>query len=735
MNINEINNTRQRVQSLIEQSRLNEAFAALEPMLVESGVWSLREQVEQLQMSYNFMLQYLAQGIADPQRHEVLTHITNQLSTITEQCAIALLEPLSPEVFYARRRELNDTPLSDLLQRYRAELGKSQLLQSVPTDQRDQRAIDTVTRQSELIETAIFNKIWCTFPTTDAEAQLVGSIWADDDLPEHTKCLMVSALLLGLLRVYDERKVTLLADAYTASDLPQVQLRAVVGVMIALKLHEKRASHSQLIDEHVKAMADDPQLPRDLAMAQFLLARTRNTENITRRVQQDLMPGLMKMRPDMLNKMRQQGSDIIDLEANPEWQQMLEDSGMARKMEEFNEMQLDGSDVFISTFSRLKSFPFFQTLSNWFLPFHADHSAVCSAFVDAEAPLRMLVEKAPFLCNSDRYSFGLSLAAVPYSQRQLMLGQIKHHTEELGEMQSAELPNKQHERERLTNMYVQDLYRFFKLFSRRREFIAAFDGDMDFTQLPWLGKWMCQPDGLQLVAEFYFKNGFYDDAIKYYGYLLNSCDNADPHTFQKLGFCYQSKGDAAEALKQYQRYELADDRDVWTIKHMAACHRELNDYEQALACYRRADDLQPGNVSTIINMGHCKLEQGKLDEAMQLYFKADLTEEGTKRHRAWRPVAWCSFLLGADDRSLEYYERIIAQDKPTAQDYLNRGHVLMAMQRIQDAIESYRTSLDLENGDADKLRKAIYADLQPLIARGIDANDLPIIIDAITREK
>ena len=120
---------------------------------------------------------------------------------------------------------------------------------------------------------------------------------------------------------------------------------------------------------------------------------------------------------------------------------------------------------------------------------------------------------------------------------------------------------------------------------------------------------------------------------------------------------------------------------------------------------------------------------------MQLYFKADLTEEGTKRHRAWRPVAWCSFLLGADDRSLEYYERIIAQDKPTAQDYLNRGHVLMAMQRIQDAIESYRTSLDLENGDADKLRKAIYADLQPLIARGIDANDLPIIIDAITREK
>ncbi len=730
MTVNEINQSRQQVCHLLDQARMSEAFAALEPMLAEAGVWELREQMEQLQLSYRFMLQYLAQGIVDPQRHDVLSHIAGQLYTITEQCAIALLEPQSHDIFFARRRELGSTALALIVQRLRVEQGKLELLGSVPAEQRDEQAIATVLRQAELHETALFNKIWSTFPTTEDDAQVIADLLGDAKLPFHTKCLAVSALLLGLLRIYDERKLLLLTDAYTTATSAQVQVRALVAVLLALKLHSHRASLSKALAAHAQAMADVPQLPRDLSMAQFLLARSRNTENITRRVQQDLMPDIIKIRPDLLNKMREQGADLADLEANPEWQQMLEDSGMARKMEEFNEMQLDGSDVFIATFSRLKSFPFFQTLSNWFLPFHSDHSAVRSAFGGDEAPLRMLVERAPFLCNSDRYSFSLSLASVPPSQRQLMLGQIKEHTAQLGEMQKAELPDPDRERERLTNMYVQDLYRFFKLFGRRREFIAAFDGDMDFTGVPFLGAAARTADALQLVAEFYFKNSFYSDAVKYYGYLLQATENADPHLFQKLGFCHQSLGDPAAALEQYGRYELADDSDLWTLKHMATCHRQLGHYNEALACYRRAEALQPGSVAITLSMGHCLLEQGKPDEAMQCYFKADLAEEGTASHRAWRPVAWCSYLLGADQRSLDYYDRIIVHDKATAQDHLNRGHVLLALHRTADAIGSYRQALALLNGDGEALRNAFVADLPTLLARGLHPDDLPLIIDA-----
>lgn len=734
MTANEIKQSRERVYTLLDQARMSEAFEALEPMLSEAGVWELREQVEQLQMSYRFMLQYLSQGIVDPQRHEVLAHITHGLYTITDQCAIALLEPLSHEVFYARRRELGATPLDEMVGRLRVEQGKLELLSGVPEGERDKQAIATVVQQAELHETSIFNKIWSTFPTTDSDVQCITALLADDALPDNTKCLVVSALLLGLLRVYDERKFLLLADAYAANPSALVQLRALVGLLIALKLHNRRASGSSAIASHLRAITDEAQLKRDLAMAQFLLARTRNTENITRRVQEDLMPGIMKLRPDMLKKLREQDADAIDLEANPEWQKMLEDSGMARKMEELNALQLDGSDVFISTFSRLKSFPFFQTLSNWFLPFHGQHSTLLQAFGADEAPLRTLVERAPFLCDSDRYSFSLSLATVPPSQRQLMISQINQHAAELSDIAREELPDPQRERERLTNMYVQDLYRFFHLFSRRREFPAAFDGDMDYSDVPHLGALISSADSLRLVAEFYFNNGFHRDAIKHYNRLLTNTRDADPHIFQKLGFCYQSLNQPAEALEQYQRYELADDSDLWTIKHIAACHRALNRYDKALDCYRRALSLQPGNVATILNVGHCLLQQDRYDEALQHYFQADLAEEGSQRHRAWRPIAWCAFLMGDDQRSLDYLDRIIASGGATAQDYLNRGHTLLVMQRVAEAIDSYRQALRLLKDDFEALRQAFADDCNALVARGINAQDLPLLIDVITQK-
>ena len=734
MTANEIKQSRERVCTLLDQARMSEAFEALEPMLAEAGVWELREQVEQLQMSYRFMLQYLSQGIVDPQRHEVLAHITHGLYTITDQCAITLLEPLSHEVFYARRRELGATTLDEMVGRLRVEQGKLELLSGVPEGERDKQAIATVVQQAELHETSIFNKIWSTFPTTDSDVQCITALLADDALPDHTKCLVVSALLLGLLRVYDERKLLLLADAYATSPSALVQLRALVGLLIALKLHSRRASGSTAIASHLRAITDEVQLKRDLAMAQFLLARTRNTENITRRVQEDLMPGIMKLRPDMLKKLREQDADAIDLEANPEWQKMLEDSGMARKMEELNALQLDGSDVFISTFSRLKSFPFFQTLSNWFLPFHGQHSTLLQAFGTDEAPLRTLVERAPFLCDSDRYSFSLSLATVPPSQRQLMISQINQHAAELSDIAREELPDPQRERERLTNMYVQDLYRFFHLFSRRREFPAAFDGDMDYSDVPHLGALISSADSLRLVAEFYFNNGFHRDAIKHYNRLLTNTRDADPHIFQKLGFCYQSLNQPAEALEQYQRYELADDSDLWTIKHIAACHRALKRYDKALDCYRRALSLQPGNVATILNVGHCLLQQDRYDEALQHYFQADLAEEGSQRHRAWRPIAWCAFLMGDDRRSLDYLDRVIASGGATAQDYLNRGHTLLVMQRVGEAIDNYRQALRLLKDDFEALRQAFADDCNALVARGINAQDLPLLIDAITQK-
>ena len=118
---------------------------------------------------------------------------------------------------------------------------------------------------------------------------------------------------------------------------------------------------------------------------------------------------------------------------------------------------------------------------------------------------------------------------------------------------------------------------------------------------------------------------------------------------------------------------------------------------KALDYYRRAEALSPDNVSLTLTIGHVLLEQNRTNEALQQYFKADLMD-GSK-HRAWRPIAWCSFLLSDYDRAIDYYDRIARDDTPSAQDLLNRGHVLLCQGKTQEAIETYRKSLGLMDGD------------------------------------
>lgn len=720
-----------KIHGLLEQSRINDALNETLDLIDGTGTTLLKEEVEKLKMSYKFMLQYLSRGILDPQRDTVLLHIIESLYSITDRCIVLHQENDSPLLFHTRRRELNGTPLSLVIQQWKQCVHKYDLLQSVPDEQQNKEAIRLQLRECEQCETKLFNKLWSSFSISLDDVALLKELVNDNSTPIHLKCLVLSGLFLGLMTVYDENKVDVLAQTYVLNDNSEVQIRALIYLVLSLYIYNNRVRKSHAIRQHVAQVADMPLFSRDLATLQFLLARSRNTENITRRVRDDLMPGLMNMSPDLLRKIKDKNSpiDMSDLEANPEWQDMLENKGLQKKMEEFNEMQMAGNDVFISTFSHLKSFPFFKTMSNWFLPFHSNHSTVQETF--AGSALADIIGEAP-LCNSDRYSFCLSMASIPESQRQMMVNQVQAQYHDLKEMKSTELPDTEKQREYIANLHLQDLYRFFKLFSRRREFAPIFDQDMDITKTEVLNPYASKESTISIIAEFYFNNKFYDDAIHHYMLILEGNSNVDPHVFQKLGFCHENLGNTTEALRYYKRYLLAHDDDVWTLKHMAACYRATNRYVKAIECYKKVEQLQPDAVSTVLSIGNCLLELGSVDEALKYYYKADFMN-GAK-HRAWRPIAWCSFITGNDERALNYYEKIINEDKASAQDYMNRAHVLLCSKHIPEAFDNYNKSLEMESNKQD-FRDAFFNDAKHLHDRGVSDDDMALIVDALLNKE
>jgi len=733
MTLQEIEKEHLSATQCIDEAATSDAFEHISALVAESGRADLNDELVRLKMSYTFMLRYLEQGVMDPQRDEILSGIRNSLYTLNDQCYMGLLERNSPEIFYTRRRELGNTALISIVDEYRDSLNELSLVQSGSTQGHDSHVILSRLHQTEALETKLFNRIWSSFPLTADDANTLKLCIGGDILPVHTRCLMVAALLLGLMKFYDENKLLILLEAYSMSDEPQVQLRALASAMLAMLAHKRRTSSSRAMNSRIDAMLESPDFKHDVWSIQVQLARSRNTENVKHRVRNDLIPNIMKMRPDIIDKLKDKDTQIIDLsdiEANPEWQEWLDQSGITRKIEEFNAMQLEGSDVFIATFAHLKTFPFFKTLSNWFLPFYPAHSSVLENLGADKLALAEVVQHAPYLCNSDKYSFCLSLGALPESQRSMMSAQLEEQNAALNESRQAELPDNRKQRVSIINAFVQDLYRFFKLFSRRREFIAVMDSSgLDMTDCLPLARVTRDPHVLELLGAIYFKNEFYDDAIRCFTRLEGIDGMNDDHIYQKIGFAYQNAGKPEQALTYYKRYELLHEEDAWNIRHIAACYRATGKLDMALEYYRRAEVTNPENVSLTLTIGHILLEQNLTNEALQQYYKADLMSNA--KHRAWRPIAWCSFLINDYDKALDYYDRIIRDDKPSAQDLLNRGHVLLCQGKTQQAIETYRDSLKLMNGNTHKFRSAFKEDAMELRLHGVSTVDQALIPDAV----
>ena len=143
-------------------------------------------------------------------------------------------------------------------------------------------------------------------------------------------------------------------------------------------------------------------------------------------MQDAIMSNIKKASPDFMKKFSADTStsDINDFESNPEWKKLFENDEFTAKIEEINRIQMEGGDVFASTFCHLKTFPFFENISNWFIPFHTTHSLVKNSLNEKEIQMIDIMLGSKFLCDSDKYSFVASLSAVPQSQREMMMTQL-----------------------------------------------------------------------------------------------------------------------------------------------------------------------------------------------------------------------------------------------------------------------------------------------------------------------
>lgn len=90
-------------------------------------------------------------------------------------------------------------------------------------------------------------------------------------------------------------------------------------------------------------------------------------------------------------------------------------------------------------------------------------------------------------------------------------------------------------RENISNRYIQDLYRFFKLYIRRTEFTDPFAGHINLLHVSVLNPLLSDSDSLRLIGEYYFRRGYYVEALELFE-RLSAAYHSDSEIYQKIGF-------------------------------------------------------------------------------------------------------------------------------------------------------------------------------------------------------
>ncbi len=525
--------------------------------------------------------------------------------------------------------------------------------------------------------------------------------------------LIISALTISSLIVFDIKKYQLLVDFYLENK-NQIWQRALFGIFILSYLYNKRLKLFEKTKEMLKKISESPKFKERYYNIVIQFIKAVDTDTITKYVNEELMPGITKFATKITDKIKTDfpNNDNFD-EINPEWENYIEnDSELYDKMSEVSKLQMEGSDVYIQTFSMLKTYPFFSKIENWFMPFSLENAELKQIMKEHEKEnfkfkdftLKML--KVPFLCNSDKFSMLFALNSMPQTARDNLSKTFSEQAEDIKDVSSEmELLHKEESEYRVLTQYIQDIYRFFKLNSTGKTLNDIFDKSFSPVGTLLFDTSIENPKEKRKVAEYFFAKNYFRQAYE----MFKEISTIDPdfQVFQKMGYACFKLSNIELALDNLLKAQLFNSKELWNLKKIAQCYRKLKNPQKALEYYKMAETVNSNNLSVATAIGRCHIDMENYEEALKYFFKVGYLDE--KNHKNFRPIAWCSYKLGKYEQALKYCAKILP-DESIAEDYVLAGNAYRKLNEIDKALDNYLKALEFSNYTIENFEETVKSD-------------------------
>ncbi|MCQ2253603.1 MAG: tetratricopeptide repeat protein [Bacteroidales bacterium] len=679
MNKVQINNIHKKILKLTYSGKLYAAAS----LIKAQDIINLNDGSSPLAMveqTYKYMLEYTINGMADPNRETIYQQLQVSLLMMADAVRNIQLRKYTPS-------EIFSTSPNEMPSQAPAENNIPQWFNYI-------LRIDTLPGQAQ---------------------QMISDTATSNQLSWIHKSLIISVLTLSNLLYFDIKKYRLMMEFYL-SNQEHIWQRALVGLVLISYFFNKRLKLYPESKDIFRELTSSPKFKQRYEATVLQIIRAIDTEKISKKINEEIIPEIEKM-PGIKNKMKSDSITIEMLdEKNPEWQEYIEDNHeVFDKLSEVSKLQMEGGDVFINTFAMLKHYSFFSRIENWFMPFTPDNQEIknlCQANANSGFNYKRFAEKlynAPFICNSDKFSFCLSISHIPEDQRNALSMSFNGGLDDMAEIaKDDKLLHSEEYSYKILVQYIQDIYRFFKLNKLGKEFLDIFDKGFSPSGTMLFDTTFATSAEKRNVGEFFFKSEYYRQSYDIFQQI--SLESPNFEVFQKMGYSAQKFGDIDLALDGYLKAQLFESKQLWNLKKIGWCYRKLKQPEKALEYYREAEKLEPDNLGIATSIGRCLLEMENYNDALKYYYKVEYLDE--KNTKVFRPIAWSNYQLGKYEQSLKYYGKI-RKDDTAPEDHVLAGHNCRMLGKLKEAVEYYKKAISSKDFTLENLEEAINSDYNP----------------------
>ena len=691
----------------ILRGRLKQSLKVQEKVALFLQEDYLKDKIKLQSESYNYMLYYFQQGTEDAQRGQLFEELRLNLLSINDQLKWFT---------YAQK---NYEPFDVYLEHFWGAAIE------FPKDYKDIEQLQN-----------FFINLWLYPELTDEDYEKLSKFFKSD---AHwvVKAMAISALTLTLLSRFDEKRIILLFDEIHRQQY-QIWERAFIGLMFVLYLYDNRLHLYKEVINRLKVLPEiDGYFEKIKAVLIQIIRAAKETEVIQERFEKEIASELNKIGPEIERKLRNiedlLAEDMQDDDENPDWAKIFKaEEDFFKKMNEFSMLQLEGADIMHSAFSKMKFFDFFWELPNWFLPFYQENERIkeflnYNTFSDKETEQFLaMLEKMPFICNSDKYSFVYQLSLWPKEQVKVVLNALKIDSQESAEaLENDSLSDVLGKSRFVIIQYVQDLYRFFKVYSSLGVLPRIFNLPLDFHNKKFF-EIIGSNELMREIGEFYFAKKFYDDAIDVFLKLIKK--QKDGELYEKIGFAYQKKKDYAKALDFYMKAQLYEQKAKrWLIKKLAFTNMKVGNYQKAIEYYQQLLSDEPDNLKILVNIANCYMRLGQYQQALQNYFKVEYYSPGNPK--VLRPIGWIEFKLGELEKAKNFYKKLI-EISPKTVDYITLGHIHFALREFSEAVNIYKKAKE-QYDELSDFEKDFFADKELLEKYGLDWLSINLMYESV----